>query len=314
VVRLPPYISKNAIAGTDVLIGDKVVGWVLDGDDAAGYTLYVDANGDGDLENDNAATMKRKDGAWTCDVETVTAESQTPLVLRFVALNGSLSVHYANLRRTFVAVRGHRVAAGIVGFWGNYSFRSAVVVVDRNLDGRFDLSERSSERLRVGEVTALFGTFVAFEPTPSALVGHEEGQDKLVSPLTHGSDASALEVNDINGRILRLAELRGAWILIDFMSVSCAPCFRAIPTLQQMANRVHVITSVLETATPRVRGALQQSGVTWDVTSESENDKYLAQRFGVREYPTYSLIRPDGIVECGRCDLNAIVSLLANVP
>jgi hypothetical protein len=47
----PSNLTASAVAGAELFFGHRQVSWILDGQPEAGYRLYVDADGDGEMQD-----------------------------------------------------------------------------------------------------------------------------------------------------------------------------------------------------------------------------------------------------------------------
>lgn len=113
------------------------------------------------------------------------------------------------------------------------------------------------------------------------------------------------EVTDINGQTLRLADLKGKIVLVDFWGTWCPPCRAAIPHLVQLYNEYHdkgleIIGLAYEQAdSPEEAAALvkqfaEQESVPYPLALGTE--AIQEQVPGFRGYPTVVLLDRNGQV------------------
>lgn len=58
-----------------------------------------------------------------------------------------------------------------------------------------------------------------------------------VSALAQSTKAINFEFTDINGRTIRLSDLRGKWVLVNFWAPWCPLCWVEVPTLTELNKR-----------------------------------------------------------------------------
>ncbi len=91
---------------------------------------------------------------------------------------------------------------------------------------------------RVGEWTFAVTSLVFDQPPSEQLI---QALASLANPRTgrpewEGRDAPDFTLNDLSGNRVRLADLRGHAVLLDFWDSSCAPCRRATAFAEQLAS------------------------------------------------------------------------------
>ncbi len=99
----------------------------------------------------------------------------------------------------------------------------------------------------------------------------------------------------------------GSLVLLDFMTTTCVPCKRAIPTLVELQSRyagegLELIGVVCDDVPPRERTALaaryqRENNLNYVLYTEpGDLSGAVRDRFGVNAYPTVVLLGPDGAV------------------
>lgn len=103
------------------------------------------------------------------------------------------------------------------------------------------------------------------------------------------------------GRPLKLKDLRGKVVLLDFWNLSCVNCFHTIPILKELQKRhpndlvvigVHAPKYDAEKDTKPVRDAVLRMELEHPVVNDADNVIWSA--YGVKAYPTIVLIDPEG--------------------
>lgn len=102
-----------------------------------------------------------------------------------------------------------------------------------------------------------------------------------------------LDVLDLQGRRLRLADYQGRVLVLNFWASWCEPCRAEMPTLQQLPevlgeDRVAVLGVNFKEGPRRVTQFVQAGGVTLPVALDPQGE--AARTWGVKVFPTTFLI------------------------
>jgi len=106
----------------------------------------------------------------------------------------------------------------------------------------------------------------------------------------------------LNGAPLRLADLRGKVVLVDFWEYTCVNCLRTLPYLKTWYARYHDKGfEIVGVHSPEfgfsgdrgnVAAAVARLGVSWPVALD--DDHAIWRRYGVASWPTEALFDQDG--------------------
>jgi thiol-disulfide isomerase/thioredoxin len=129
----------------------------------------------------------------------------------------------------------------------------------------------------------------------------------------------ALEVKDwlnTDGKELKLDDLRGKVVVLDFWGVWCPPCRAAIPHLKEMYEKHKgdglVIIGVHTTNQgEKMIDFVKQQGITWPVAVDV--DRKTVGAFHVDSFPDYYLIDRAGklrVADLANADLGRAVQVL----
>jgi len=128
-------------------------------------------------------------------------------------------------------------------------------------------------------------------------------------PLSAGDRAPDFELQETaTGKLRRLSEFRGKWVLLDFWATWCEPCHKAMDKLRAflskhgatLGERAQIIAISLDEERAPAQQMMQARG--WDALALhlwAGADAFgapIAQAFGVNSIPSYVLIDPDGKV------------------
>jgi cytochrome c biogenesis protein CcmG/thiol:disulfide interchange protein DsbE len=120
------------------------------------------------------------------------------------------------------------------------------------------------------------------------------GQPPLV-----GGPAPEIVLPDLQGKEIRLSDLRGKVVLVNFWATWCKPCKEEMPAMQASYDKLHdegfVVLAVNELEdTEKVAEHIRTHDHTFPVVMDHSNR--VANRYGVVGLPASFLIDRQGIV------------------
>ena len=116
-------------------------------------------------------------------------------------------------------------------------------------------------------------------------------------PLPDARATSAIEAPALDGRTVRLGDLRGKVVLLDFWATWCEPCREALPFYadlqRELGERGFAVVAVsIDSSTDPVRRYFGAAGAPFLVLRDP--DGALAERLSVRIMPTSYLLDRSG--------------------
>ena len=115
-----------------------------------------------------------------------------------------------------------------------------------------------------------------------------------------GVSAPDFELETLSGELLRLSDLKGQVVVLNFWATSCPPCRAEMPSFEQIAQEygdqgvVFIGVSVSDTP-ERAQAFADSVGVTYPIGVDSTNE--IARAYGVIGLPTTFFISTDGTIE-----------------
>lgn len=113
--------------------------------------------------------------------------------------------------------------------------------------------------------------------------------------------APEFELETLDGKTLRLSDLRGKIVVVDFWATWCAPCEFQVPALNDFwrthkaSGDVEVLGVSVDFEGPEVVAEwVEEKGVEYTVLLGGED---VARRFGAYGFPTLYVVAPDGFVD-----------------
>ena len=147
--------------------------------------------------------------------------------------------------------------------------------------GMFALYDRLSEVQRQSPKARQINAYL--NPAPAVGVG-----DRLADG----------DLYDVDGKLHRLTEFLGKYILLDFWSAGCGPCVMAVPELKEIAERYKdrvAVVSISLDPEPEWKEFVTEKQLTGNQWNELvDGDTGLGMRYGVKGIPHFVLIAPDG--------------------
>ena len=104
---------------------------------------------------------------------------------------------------------------------------------------------------------------------------------------------------DLSGTVHHLSDLRGKWVLIDVWSAGCGPCIKAFPEISELAarykNDLEAVSLSLDEEGAWIRSSAAHN-LSWHNWSDKKVDTGILQKFGVKGFPYFIVVDPQGIV------------------
>jgi thiol-disulfide isomerase/thioredoxin len=115
-----------------------------------------------------------------------------------------------------------------------------------------------------------------------------------------GDDGSSYQLNDLDGKPIRLADLKGKAVWVNFWTTWCPPCQSEVPILRDMSERYRdrglelVAISVQETSPADVSAYAARYGLPYTIGFDGSGKIFHAYKgFGL---PTQVFIDENGVI------------------
>jgi thiol-disulfide isomerase/thioredoxin len=320
-VRVKPTdLREPALYGFNVILDGSNRSVIIDGDEQLGYRLFVDLDGDGDLQEEGPRHFIADNGPPTVVLEPTAAErgrdpgtAFAPVIVfeirapRAQQGEAPFSVWKSDqtVRRGTAKLGDGEYAFALLGESGVYGRDYQVVVFDVDRDGKLDLTEDplSPERYTLRERHVHLGGRAhefGVASDGSTLVLTPLAENRPPRPDVRPSfSAPSLRLPDFTGHMRELAEFRGKWIVLDFWAPWCQPCVRAAPELtravRELGPRGLEIVGVHDGEPDEAaRNFIRDNVMSWPQLIDA--DKVAQSLYRVDALPTYVLIDPEGTI------------------
>jgi thiol-disulfide isomerase/thioredoxin len=147
-----------------------------------------------------------------------------------------------------------------------------------------------------GTVDPRATAYLLGSPPPVGLKVGEAAPELAVT----ADDGSTYQLTDLQGRPIRLAELRGKAVWINFWTTWCPPCQAEMPILRDLSARYKdrgldlVAISVQETSPADVAAYAQRYGLDYTIGFDGSGRIFRAYKgYGL---PTHIFIDPNGVI------------------
>ena len=160
------------------------------------------------------------------------------------------------------------------------------------------MSSRKTPILAVGVPLLIFLVILVIAMLQSSRGGGRPGVNDTLGEVAVSTEANAdFQVTTLDGESLKLSDLRGSIVMIDFWSSWCPPCRSEAPILAEAYERwselgVEFVGIAIWDNEDDVADFLTRHGINYP--NAIDDDGSIAVEFGVRGIPEKFFVNPDG--------------------
>jgi peroxiredoxin len=191
---------------------------------------------------------------------------------------------------------------------------STMIIAEVEEDGRFSVSDVPPGDytlwIEVGDASATQLGMGIGQASREVIVPDDDAVDpidlgtlevKIYKQLKVGDVAPAFDVPTLDGKSLKLSDLAGKYVLLDFWATWCGPCVGEIPNMKEVYDEFKdssdfaMVALSLDGEEDTVKKFVAKEGLGWTQGFLGEWSKAtLPDDYGVRGIPHIFLIGPDG--------------------
>ncbi|GMU38461.1 MAG: carboxypeptidase regulatory-like domain-containing protein [Phycisphaerae bacterium] len=180
---------------------------------------------------------------------------------------------------------------------GDYFLSGALIDIEEpSRDAARSDRERVYTIPEVGDASPVdLGDIALLPPSESETAG---------KGTTVGQLAPDFTVTTLDGRSVRLSDLRGKVVVLDFWATWCGPCLRQVPFLTEVQSRFGaqadfvMLGLSLDRSIDELKRGVDEHKLTWrQALLEGESGEAIKKNYGIRGIPHLVVIGRDGMIE-----------------
>jgi peroxiredoxin len=134
------------------------------------------------------------------------------------------------------------------------------------------------------------------------LIAAAVGSRTTLAAIEPGTPAPAFELTSLDGKAVRLGNLEGNVVLLEFWQWWCPPCIEAMPHLEALAEKygerglvvLGVSDRIDDAARSKMNAVMKKTGVSYPMLVDPTGA--VPRDYGANSYPTLVLVDRDGTV------------------
>jgi thiol-disulfide isomerase/thioredoxin len=141
---------------------------------------------------------------------------------------------------------------------------------------------------------------IALGVTMTLLACSKKEEVKNEAPAVEKSPAPEIIVNSLQGKPLKLSDLKGKVVLLNFWATWCPPCREEIPSMMKLNSAMTgkpfqmIAVSIDEGGVPAIESFLKTSGFA--LPAYTDPDGRAAKAYGITGVPETFVIDKNGIL------------------
>jgi len=132
----------------------------------------------------------------------------------------------------------------------------------------------------------------------AVLVAEYVGRGDHAAAASNNTHAPDFELENLEGERIRLSQLRGKPVVLNFWATWCAPCVIEMPKIQRsfekFPGQFHVLAVNADESRLKVDRFVEDIGITFDVLLDPGGA--IQDLYRIRGYPTSYIVDAEGII------------------
>jgi peroxiredoxin len=132
----------------------------------------------------------------------------------------------------------------------------------------------------------------------------------------YGKAAPEMTLKTIDGNEIKLSDLKGKRVVLDFWATWCGPCKREIPHLVKLRETTSadelVIIGISDEPADKIRSFGRKMKINYPLVSMGDDAKLPAPFSGVTSIPTVFFIDANGVIESALTGYHSLAKLKEN--
>jgi thiol-disulfide isomerase/thioredoxin len=128
------------------------------------------------------------------------------------------------------------------------------------------------------------------------------------------SFAPDFTVTTLQGQTLKLSELAGKVVIVDFWASWCGPCRRTVPEIKELiskyGDKLVVISISADRDEAKWKGYVAEKNMTWHQYRDA--DEHVLKAYNIQSFPTLFLVDQEGIIRGRINDFNERMSVVGH--
>jgi peroxiredoxin len=118
------------------------------------------------------------------------------------------------------------------------------------------------------------------------------------SPPLVGGPAPAFKLEAIDGQVVKMSDLKGQFVILNFWATWCVPCVKEMPEFQKahqsLNQKVKIIGINLAESKEQVNDYIRGKGYSFPILLDGYGS--VSQEYEVLHLPVTFFITPDGVI------------------